>query len=234
MTWNPVTGCTKVSPGCKYCYAETLAKRLKAMGVSGYENGFAVSMLPDRLDQPRYRKKRTIWFVNSMSDLFHDRVPFVFVERVMETIVDTPQHIYQILTKRPKRMARFFTKRPIPKNVWLGVTVEDRRYGIPRIEQLRQVNATVRFLSVEPLLEDVGELDLDGIDWVIVGGESGAPARPMKAEWARRLRDQCLRDQVAFFFKQWGAHGSDGVRRAKSANGRLLDGKLYNELPGIG
>ena len=234
ITWNPVTGCTKVSPGCKYCYAETLAKRLKAMGVSGYENGFAVSMLPDRLDQPRYRKKRTIWFVNSMSDLFHDRVPFVFVERVMETLVDTPQHIYQILTKRPKRMARFFAKRPIPKNVWLGVTVEDRKYGIPRIEQLRQVNATVRFLSVEPLLEDVGELDLDGIHWVIVGGESGAPARPMKAEWARRLRDQCLRDQVAFFFTQWGAHGPDGVRRAKSANGRLLDGKLYNELPGIG
>ena len=234
MTWNPVTGCTKVSPGCKYCYAETLAKRLKAMGVSGYENGFALNILPDRLDQPRYRKRRTIWFVNSMSDLFHDRVPFVFVERVMETIVDTPQHIYQILTKRPKRMAKFFTKRHIPKNVWLGVTVEDRKYGIPRIEQLRQMDATVRFLSVEPLLEDVGELDLDGIDWVIVGGESGTRARPMKAEWARRLRDQCLRDQVAFFFKQWGAHGSDGVRRAKSANGRILDGKMHDELPGIG
>ena len=234
MTWNPVTGCTKVSPGCKYCYAETLAKRLKAMGVSGYENGFAVNILPNRLDQPRYRKRRTIWFVNSMSDLFHDRVPFVFVERVMETIVDTPQHIYQILTKRPKRMAKFFTKRHIPKNVWLGVTVEDRKYGIPRIEQLRQMDATVRFLSVEPLLEDVGELDLDGIDWVIVGGESGTRARPMKAEWARRLRDQCLRDQVAFFFKQWGAHGPDGVRRAKKANGRLLDGKMHDELPGIG
>lgn len=234
MTWNPVTGCTKVSPGCKFCYAETLARRLKVMGVSGYENGFAVSTLPDRLDQPRYRKRRTIWFVNSMSDLFHDKVPFVFVERVMDTIVDTPQHIYQILTKRPKRMAKFFAKRPIPKNVWLGVTVEDRKYGIPRIEQLRQVDATVRFLSVEPLLEDVGELDLDGIHWLIVGGESGARARPMKADWARRLRDQCLRDQVAFFFKQWGAHGPDGIRRAKNTNGRLLDGKLHDELPSIG
>ena len=234
MTWNPVTGCTKVSPGCKYCYAETLATRLKVMGVSGYENGFTVSTLPDRLNQPRLRKKRTIWFVNSMSDLFHERVPFVFVEKVMETIVDTPQHIYQILTKRPKRMAKFFTKRQIPENVWLGVTVEDRKYGIPRIEQLRQVDATVRFLSVEPLLEDVAELDLDGIHWVIVGGESGPRARPMKPEWAQRLRDQCLRDQVAFFFKQWGAHGPDGVRRAKSANGRILDGKMHDELPAIG
>ena len=234
MTWNPVTGCTKISPGCKYCYAETLARRLNAMGIAGYENGFAVSTLPDRLNQPRHRKKQTIWFVNSMSDLFHDRVPFVFVERVMETISDTPQHIYQILTKRPKRMAKYFTKRQIPKNVWLGVTVEDRKYGIPRIEELRQVDATIRFLSVEPLLEDVGELDLDGIHWVIVGGESGTRARPMKADWARRLRDQCLRDQVAFFFKQWGAHGPDGVRRPKRANGRLLDGKIHDELPGIG
>ena len=234
MTWNPVTGCTKISPGCKYCYAEPFARRLKAMNISGYENGFTVNTLPDRIDQPRYRKTRTIWFVNSMSDLFHDRVPFTFIERVMETIVDTPQHIYQILTKRPKRMAKFFTKRQIPRNVWLGVTVEDRKYGIPRIGQLRKVDATVRFLSVEPLLEDVGELDLDGIHWVIVGGESGTRARPMKAEWARRLRDQCLRDQVAFFFKQWGAHGPDGVRRAKSANGRLLDGKRHDELPGIG
>ena len=233
MTWNPVTGCTKISPGCKYCYAETLARRLNAMRVSGYENGFSVSTLPDRLDQPRHRKKSTIWFVNSMSDLFHDRVPFAFVEKVMATIVDTPQHMYQILTKRPGRMVKFFTKRPIPKNVWLGVTVEDRKYGIPRIEQLRKVDATVRFLSVEPLLEDIGELDLDGIHWVIVGGESGAKARPMKAEWARRLRDQCLRDHVAFFFKQWGAHGPDGVRRAKDANGRLLDGKLHDELPSM-
>lgn len=234
MTWNPVTGCTKVSPGCKYCYAETLARRLKAMGVSGYDNGFAVSILPDRLDQPRHRKKRTIWFVNSMSDLFHDRVPFVFVEKVMETIVDTPQHMYQILTKRPRRMAKFFTKRHIPENVWLGVTVEDRKYGIPRIEQLRKVDTTVRFLSIEPLLEDIGELELDGIDWVIVGGESGVRARPMKVEWARRLRDQCRRDKVAFFFKQWGAHGPDGIRRSKTANGRFLDGKLYDEMPSMG
>ena len=231
MTWNPVTGCTKVSPGCTYCYAEALAKRLKAMGAAGYENGFGISLLPERIDLPRYRKKPTIWFVNSMSDLFHESVPFTFVERVIETIADTPQHIYQILTKRTKRMARFFAKREVPRNAWLGVTVEDRKYGVPRIKTLRQVAANVRFLSVEPLLEDVGELDLKGIHWIIVGGESGTRARPMKAEWARRLRDQCIQHQVAFFFKQWGAHGADGVRRTKSANGRLLDGEIHDGMP---
>lgn len=234
MTWNPVTGCTKVSPGCKFCYAETLAKRLKAMGAHGYDNGFEVSLLPERLDQPRNRKTPTIWFVNSMSDLFHEKVPFAFVEQVMATITETPQHIYQILTKRPKRMAKFFVNRSVPDNAWLGVTVEDQKYGVPRIQPLREVDAKVRFLSVEPLLEDVGKLDLSGIHWVIVGGESGAQARPMKPAWARQVRDQCAKDNVAFFFKQWGAHGDDGKRRAKSANGRELDGITHDAMPIIG
>lgn len=231
MTWNPVTGCTKVSPGCKFCYAETLAKRLQAMGTKGYDNGFAVSLLPERLEQPKRRKTPTIWFVNSMSDLFHDKVPFSYVDKVMETISDTPQHIYQILTKRPKIMAKYFSKRSVPDNAWLGVTVEDKRYGLPRIAPLQSIDAKVRFLSVEPLLEDVGTLSLDGIQWVIVGGESGAKARPMKPEWARKVRDQCMRDNVAFFFKQWGAHGDDGQRRAKGHNGRLLDGAVHDGMP---
>ncbi len=231
MTWNPVTGCTKVSPGCRFCYAETLAKRLRAMGTKGYSNGFAISLVPERLDHPRRRKKPTIWFVNSMSDLFHDKVPFAFVDQVMATVNETPQHVYQILTKRPKRMAKYFAKRDVPPNAWLGVTVEDRRYGVPRIALLQSINARVRFLSVEPLLEDVGNLSLDGIHWVIVGGESGAKARPMDPDWARNVRDQCTKDNVAFFFKQWGAHGDDGKRRAKGHNGRMLDGAVHNAMP---
>lgn len=231
MTWNPVTGCTKVSPGCKFCYAETLAKRLQAMGTKGYDNGFAVSLLPERLEQPKRRKTPTIWFVNSMSDLFHDKVPFAYVDQVMETIAETPQHIYQILTKRPKVMAKYFSKRPVPHNAWLGVTVEDKRYGVPRIAPLQSIDAKVRFLSVEPLLEDVGDLNLDGIHWVIVGGESGVKARPMNPSWARKVRDQCAKDNVAFFFKQWGAHGDDGLRRAKGHNGRLLDGAVHDAMP---
>lgn len=231
MTWNPVTGCTKISPGCKFCYAETLSKRLQVMGTNGYANGFAVSLLPERLEQPRKRKTPTIWFVNSMSDLFHDKVPFAYVDKVMETISETPQHVFQILTKRPKVMAKYFSKRPVPSNAWLGVTVEDKRFGVPRIAPLQSIDAAVRFLSVEPLLEDVGELNLGGIHWVIVGGESGAKARPMKPDWARKIRDQCAKDNVAFFFKQWGAHGEDGERRAKGLNGRLLDGALHDAMP---
>ncbi|MBC6402707.1 MAG: phage Gp37/Gp68 family protein [Hyphomonadaceae bacterium] len=231
MTWNPVTGCTKVSPGCKYCYAETLAGRLQAMGVHGYENGFAVSLIPERLELPKRRKTPTIWFVNSMSDLFHDKVPFAYVDKVMATITTTPQHIYQILTKRPKVMAKYFAGRSVPNNAWLGVTVEDRRYGTPRIAPLRSIRAPIRFLSVEPLLEDVGALDLESIHWVIVGGESGTKARPMAPEWARNIRDQCARNNVPFFFKQWGAHGVDGQRRAKGRNGRLLDGVVHDAMP---
>lgn len=230
-TWNPVTGCTKVSPGCKHCYAEQLAKRLKRMGAPGYENGFKLTLHPDRLGDPLERKKPTIWFVNSMSDLFHERVPFEFIDQVMDTIRQTPQHRYQILTKRPARMAEYFTQRKATTNAWLGTSVEDRKYGVPRIGTLRGIEAAVRFLSIEPLLEDLGPLDLSGISWVIVGGESGSKARPMDPAWARSIRDQCKKAKVAFFFKQWGSHGPDGIRRLKRANGRLLDGKLHDQMP---
>jgi protein gp37 len=230
-TWNPVTGCTKVSPGCKHCYAETLAKRLQRMGVRGYENGFGVTLLPERLDAPRKRQKPTIWFVNSMSDVFHPKIPFDFVDKIFATITATPQHRYQILTKRPERMEEYFTKRSAPSNAWLGTSVEDRKYGVPRIAVLQRIATSVRFLSVEPLLEDVGPLNLSGISWVIVGGESGPHARPMKPEWARSVRDQCEVAGVSFFFKQWGSYGDDGVRRVKHANGRKLDGCTYNYMP---
>jgi len=230
-TWNPVTGCTKISPGCKFCYAQSFSKRLQAMGARGYEAGFELALHPERLSHPRLRKKPTIWFVNSMSDLFHERVPFEFIEAVMETTRITPQHRYQILTKRPHRMGKFFSSRAVPSNVWLGTSVENRKHGLPRIEALRTIKAPVRFLSIEPLLEGLGTLDLQGIDWVIVGGESGPSARPMRAEWARSVRDQCEAAAVKFFFKQWGAHGDDGIRRSKRANGRRLDGKVWSDLP---
>jgi len=230
-TWNPVTGCTKISPGCKHCYAETLAKRLQRMGVRGYENGFDVTLLPERLDAPRQRKKSTVWFVNSMSDLFHQKIPFHFIDKVFATIAATPQHRYQILTKRPERMGAYFANRNVPSNAWLGTSVEDRKYGVPRIAVLQRIEASVRFLSIEPLLEDIGTLDLTGISWVIVGGESGPRARPMKPEWARSIRNQCETEGVSFFFKQWGSYGDDGIRRLKSANGRELDGTIYDHMP---
>jgi protein gp37 len=231
-TWNPVTGCTKVSPGCKHCYAETMARRLKAMGAAGYENEFKLTLHPDRLEQPVKRKAPTTYFVNSMSDLFHEDVPDAFIERVLDVARQTPQHTYQVLTKRADRLPEFFSRRTCPTNVWLGVSVEDRKYGVPRIAQLQKVSAAaVRFLSVEPLLEDIGSLNLAGIHWVIVGGESGAKARPMKPEWADSVRRQALTQGVAFFFKQWGAWGPDGVRRAKKTNGRELAGKRWNDFP---
>jgi protein gp37 len=230
-TWNPVTGCTKVSPGCKHCYAETLANRLQRMGVKGYENGFGVTLLPERLNAPRRRRKPTIWFVNSMSDVFHPKIPFDFLDKIFATINATPQHRYQILTKRPERMEQYFSERSAPFNAWLGTSVENRKYGVPRIAVLKRIVTAVRFLSVEPLLEDIGTLDLDGISWVIVGGESGPHARPMKPEWARSVRDQCEAAGVPFFFKQWGTYGGDGIRRVKRANGRELDGRTYNYMP---
>lgn len=230
-TWNPTTGCTKISPGCKHCYAETMARRLEAMGASGYENGFKLTLLPNRLDEPRQRKKATVYFVNSMSDLFHEEVPFTFLDRVFEVIRETPQHTYQILTKRAERMAEYFATRDTPKNVWLGVSVEDRRYGLPRIDALRTIDVAIRFLSVEPLLEDLGKMDLSGIDWVIVGGESGPRARPMQEVWALNVQRQCDQDQVHFFFKQWGGWGADGKRRAKAKNGRLLRGRTWDAMP---
>lgn len=231
QTWNPIVGCTKVSPGCKHCYAETMAKRLQAMGTPGYESGFALRLLPERLADPVKRQKPTVYFVNSMSDLFHDKVPESYVEKVFDVIAATPQHSYQILTKRAARLARYFRGHTVPPNVWLGVSVENRRHGVPRIDCLRTVSARIRFLSVEPLLEDVGELDLHDIHWVIVGGESGPNARPMKPEWADSVRRQCAEQEVAFFFKQWGGWGADGKRRAKSKNGRLLNGRTWDEMP---
>lgn len=233
QTWNPIVGCTKVSPGCKHCYAEVMAKRLQAMGTPGYENGFALRLLPERLTDPVKRQKPTVYFVNSMSDLFHDKVPESYIEQVFGVIAATPQHSYQILTKRAARLARYFRHRSVPPNVWLGVSVENRRHGVPRIDYLRTVPARIRFLSVEPLLEDVGELDLRDIHWVIVGGESGAKARPMKPEWADSVRRQCVEQGVAFFFKQWGGWGADGKRRAKSKNGRLLNGRTWDEMPAL-
>ena len=231
QTWNPAVGCTKISAGCKNCYAETMAKRLKAMGMPGYANGFALQILPERLGDPLKRKKPTVYFVNSMSDLFHERIPDIYVEQVFDVIYRTPHHTYQILTKRAARMARFFKSRAVPDNAWLGVSVENRRHGVPRIDYLRRVPAKIRFLSVEPLLEDVSALDLTRIHWVIVGGESGPKARPMKKEWADSVRAQCAEQNVAFFFKQWGGWGADGKRRAKHANGRLLNGRTWDEMP---
>ncbi|MGQ0700787.1 MAG: DUF5131 family protein [Panacagrimonas sp.] len=231
QTWNPTVGCTKVSPGCKNCYAETMARRLRAMGTPGYENGFRLTLMPDRLDEPLRRRKPTVYFVNSMSDVFHPRVPFEFVDQIFETIEQSPQHTYQMLTKRADRMATYFRTRRPPANAWLGVSVENRRHGVPRIDFLRQVPAKVRFLSVEPLLERLGLIDLTGIHWVIVGGESGPKARPMKLEWLTDIQDQCTRADVAFFFKQWGRWGVDGERRSKRSNGRELHGRTWDEMP---
>lgn len=232
QTWNPVTGCTKVSPGCKYCYAETMAKRLQAMGAPGYEEGFSkVSLMHDRLDQPLSRKKPTIYFVNSMSDLFQEAVPFEFIDMVMDVVSQTPHHTYQILTKRAERMAEYFLSRSVPSNAWIGVSVEDKQYGKPRIAALRSIKAKTRFLSIEPLLEDLGTINLRGIHWVIVGGESGHKARPMQSEWVESVRIQCVAKGVSFFFKQWGTWGEDGLKRSKRHNGRLLAGVQYDEYP---
>ncbi len=230
-TWNPVTGCTKISPGCKHCYAETMANRLKAMGTPGYENGFRLNVIPKRLDEPLQRKIPTTYFVNSMSDLFHEDVPFEFIDRVFETIQAAHWHTFQILTKRADRMARYFENRVPPKNAWLGVSVEDRKSGLPRIDMLRLVPAHIRFLSVEPLLEDLGYMNLTDIHWVIVGGESGPKARPMQPAWVDSIREQCEDSGVAFFFKQWGGWGADGKKRAKKYNGRELNGRTWDQMP---
>lgn len=233
QTWNPTTGCTKISPGCKHCYAETMARRLHAMGTQGYDNNFKLTLQPNRLSQPLLRKKPTVYFVNSMSDLFHEDVPDTFLDQVFHVIRKTPHHTYQILTKRAERLHGYFGKRPCPANIWLGVSVEDREYGLPRIDHLRKVDASVRFLSIEPLLEDLGAIDLTGVHWVIVGGESGHKARPMRQEWVVSIQDQAEAAGAAFFFKQWGGWGADGVRRNKKANGRLLRGRTWDGYPKI-
>jgi protein gp37 len=223
MTWNPVTGCSKVSEGCRHCYAERMALRLRAMGNRRYVNGFEVTLHDDLVDLPRtYRQPRVI-FVNSMSDLFHEDVPEEFIARVFDTMVACPQHTFQVLTKRSRRLKEMGSRLPWPKNVWIGVSVEDARV-LGRIEDLREVPAAVRFLSCEPLLGPMEDLDLKGIGWVIVGGESGPGARPMKSEWVESILKQCKKAKVAFFFKQWG-----GTR--KDITGRELNGRTYDELP---
>jgi len=231
QTWNPTVGCTKISPGCKNCYAETMAKRLQAIGVRGYERGFRLTLMPGRLAEPLERQKPTVYFVNSMSDLFHDKVPFEYVERVFEVMTQARQHTFQVLTKRAERMAQYCRGRPIPPNAWLGVSVENRKHGLPRIDALRRIPATVRFLSVEPLLEDLGDIDLSDIHWVIVGGESGRRARPMRVEWVDRIKRQCDQLHVPFFFKQWGTWSADGRKRSKKANGRIYADAVWDAMP---
>lgn len=229
-TWNPITGCTKVSAGCTNCYAEVMSRRLQAMRQEKYVNGFTLAMHKDVLSEPTQWKKPHTIFVCSMSDLFHEKVPFKFIDKVMETIHETPHHKYQILTKRANRMNEYFTTHEIPQNAWLGVTVDIAK-SKERIDFLRYLPAGIKFLSCEPLLENLGEMNLEGIDWVIVGGESGTRARPMKEEWALQIQAQCKKQGSTFFFKQWGTWGSDGVKRNKHENGKLLNGKVWQAMP---
>jgi len=227
-TWNPVRGCTKVSPGCKHCYAETFAERFRGVPGHPYEQGFELRVVPSKLDTPLEWKQPRRIFVNSMSDLFHDEVPVSYIRQVAEMMRTANWHTYQVLTKRARRLKNLLKKElnefSTESHIWWGVSVENRKHGLPRIDELREAPAAVRFLSVEPLLEDLGLIDLSGISWVIVGGESGHGARPMKAEWVRSIRVQCQEANVPFFFKQWG-----GVR--KHETGRQLDGFTYDELP---
>jgi protein gp37 len=233
-TWNPTTGCDRTSAGCDHCYALTLSKRLKAMGVAKYQRdgdsrtsgpGFGVTLHPDVLMVPRSWKSPRLVFVNSMSDLFHEQVPTDFIRDVFEVMADTPQHTYQVLTKRSRRLAKMADCLPWPANVWMGVSVENHRYRF-RIDHLREVPAAVRFLSAEPLLGPLRKLELEGIAWVIVGGESGPGARPMDHCWATDIRDRCVDSGVAFFFKQWGG-------RTPKAGGRELDGRTWDETPEV-
>lgn len=222
-------------PGCDNCYAESMARRLQAMGVKGYENGFNLTLLPKRIDEPLRRRRPAVYFVNSMSDLFHKEIPDSYINQVFEVIRNSPQHTYQILTKRADRMLEFFQGYgEAPPNAWVGVTVENCSHGLPRIDLLRKVKARIRFLSMEPLLEDLGEIDLEDIHWVIVGGESGPKARPMRPEWPSNIKRQCALQDVDFFFKQWGGWGQDGKKRAKKQNGRLLEGRTWDGTPDLG
>lgn len=226
MTWNPVTGCTKVSPGCRNCYAEVMTRRLQAMGQEKYKNGFSkVTLHPETLKEPYQWKKSKVVFVNSMSDLFHQNVPISFVKEVFSVMRDNPQHLFQILTKRAERLRYYDEEGQLnwSHNIWMGVSVEDQG-TLHRIDSLRNVKARVKFLSCEPLLGPIPELNLENIDWVIVGGESGPHARPMKSEWVLDILDQCKEAGVQFFFKQWG-----GFNKKKS--GRELEGKIYNGMP---
>lgn len=228
MTWNPVRGCTKVSPGCKFCYAERFAERFRGVRGHPYEYGFDLRLVPEKLLEPLTWSKPRMVFVNSMSDLFHDGIPEDYIEAVITVMEASPWHTYQVLTKRADRMARHLSGRPrtsaSARHIWWGVSVENKRDGLPRVEALRNAPAAVRFLSVEPLLEDLGVFDLRGLDWVIVGGESGRGARPMRREWVEAMQQQCAAAAIPFFFKQWG-----GVH--KSRTGRELNGRTYDEMP---
>jgi protein gp37 len=222
-TWNPVTGCNKISPGCKYCYAERMAERLQAMGQSNYRNGFELTLQPHMLELPLQWKKPQTIFVNSMSDLFHQNVPLVYIQRVFSVMRRAHWHRFQVLTKRAQRLAALDAELDWPPNVWMGVSVENADYA-HRIEDLQRTGAHLRFLSLEPLLGPLGQLDLRCIDWVIVGGESGPRARPIEPQWVIDIRDQCRRASVAFFFKQWGG-------KNKKKTGRLLEGRTWDEVP---
>lgn len=224
-TWNPVTGCTKISLGCLNCYAERMAKRLQAMGQPNYRDGFRPTLHPRMLDLPLHWRQPRMIFVNSMSDLFHKDVPFDFILKVFDVMKRARQHCFQVLTKRSERLAQLSPKLPWPENVWMGVTVESSDYTF-RIDHLRQTGAAVKFLSCEPLLSCIPHMNLDDIDWVIVGGESGPGARPIRHEWVTDIRDQCLAEGIPFFFKQWG-----GVN--KKANGRMLEDRAWNEAPAM-
>jgi protein gp37 len=222
-TWNPVTGCDQISPGCGHCYAKTFAERWRGVPGHPYEQGFDLRFWPERLDQPSKWKRPRMIFVNSMSDLFHERIPLGFIEQVFNTMAATEQHTFQILTKRHERLAELAPELDWPENVWMGVSIENRRF-VKRADYLRQVPAQVRFISAEPLLGHLEGLDLDGIHWLIAGGESGPGYRPVKLEWLIDLRDRCRHEGVAFFFKQWGG-------RTPKAGGRQLDGEEWNEMP---
>jgi protein gp37 len=221
--WNPVTGCTKISTGCKHCYAEKMTRRLQAMGQEKYANGFEVTLHPEVLEKPlMWRKSRRI-FVNSMSDLFHEKVPVKFIKKVFKVMRKAEHHQFQVLTKRSERLAELAPDLPWADNIWMGVTVETKGF-LQRIAHLQETEAAIKFISFEPLLGPVSDFNPTGIDWVIVGGESGPGARPMDTEWATEIRDTCLAAGVAFFFKQWGG-------RNKKAAGCLLDGRIWNEYP---
>ncbi len=227
-TWNPIRGCTKVSPGCKHCYAETFAERFRGVSGHPFEQGFDLRLVPEKLSEPLKWSTPKMIFVNSMSDLFHEDVPEWYIEQVVRVMQMADWHTYQVLTKRADRMGDMLKTRlgfaAQLAHIWWGVSVEDLKYGVPRIALLQDAPAAMRFLSIEPLLEDLGQIDLSGIDWVIVGGESGAGARPMLQQWIVRIREQCREANVPFFFKQWG-----GVR--KSENGRSLEGRTFDEMP---
>lgn len=225
ITWNPTTGCNKVSAGCKNCYAEIFAKRLKAMGNNKYKNGFKLTIHPNVLDEPKKYKSPKIIFVNSMSDLFHEDISVSFLKKVFKVMNETPQHIYQVLTKRAERLEEIASEFTWTDNIWMGVSVENDKV-IDRIKHLKKTPAGIKFLSLEPLLGPLPKLNLKGINWVIVGGESGRKSRPVKEEWVVDIKNQCEKENVEFFFKQWGGMN-------KKANGRELQGRLYNGIPAL-